>query len=87
MHFWNNYIYDEGVYLILIILLALYVSYLASLKITSRTLGQNFNDVKDLVRGTVTTDLESIWEAYKHFKKLKGVKIIEVKELDKMNLL
>ena len=43
--------------------------------------------MKDLIRGTVVTDLKDLFDAYQHFKKLEGVKIIEIKDLDKMYLL
>jgi len=43
--------------------------------------------VKDLIRGTVITDLKDIDNAYEYFKKLEGVRVIEVKDLAKMHLL
>jgi hypothetical protein len=36
--------------------------------------------VKDLIRGTITTDIKELYEAYNHFRETPGVQIIEVKE-------
>jgi len=55
--------------------------------ISARTLGQAFDEVKDLVRGTIVADIKDLWDCYQHFKKLKGVRVFEVKSLGKMNLL
>jgi len=41
--------------------------------------------VKDLVRGTIVADLNEFQEAYEHFKAMKDVEIVAIKEkLDKL---
>ena len=37
-------------------------------------------DMKDLVRGTIYSDLEKVVEAYKLFKNTPGIEIIDIKE-------
>ena len=66
----------------LIVLAAAYILYLVILRIKARTLGQDFDQVKDLVRGTVHADIKDLWSAYSHFKKMKGVRIGEVNETE-----
>ena len=41
---------------------------------------QGFDKVKDLVRGTITTELNDLSSAYKHFKDTPGVEIVAIKE-------
>ena len=36
--------------------------------------------MKDLIRGTITTDITDLHDAYIHFKNTPGVKIIDMKE-------
>ena len=46
---------------------------------------KGFDDVKDLVRGTIVADLGEFKEAYEHFKRMEGVEIVAIKEkLDKL---
>ena len=40
-------------------------------------------DLKDLVRGTIYSDLQHVIEAYELFKKLPGIKVVAVKEKTK----
>jgi len=37
-------------------------------------------DMKDLVRGTIYSDLGQVVEAYKFFKNTPGIEIIDIKE-------
>ena len=37
-------------------------------------------DMKDLVRGTIYSDLGKVVEAYKFFKNTPGIEIIDIKE-------
>jgi len=37
-------------------------------------------DMKDLVRGTIYSDLEKMVEAYNFFKNTPGIEIIDIKE-------
>ena len=41
---------------------------------------QGFDKVKDLVRGTITTDLSELTLAYKNFIKTPGVRVVGIKE-------
>ena len=36
--------------------------------------------MKDLIRGTITTDINDLYDAYLHFKSTPGVEIIDMKE-------
>ena len=47
-------------------------------------LSRGFEEVKDLVRGTIVAEVGQLWEAYEHFGKLEGVEIIEIKSLKKV---
>jgi len=38
------------------------------------------SNMKDLVRGTIYSDIEKVIEAYKFFKSTPGVEIIDIKE-------
>ena len=40
---------------------------------------KGFQKVKDLVRGTITTDVEDLRLAYEHFGKTPGVRIVAIK--------
>jgi hypothetical protein len=46
-----------------------------------------FENIKDLVRGTIVADVTQLWESYEHFKTLEGVEIIEIKSLKKVEML
>ena len=63
-YFWVDYLYGEGVYLIVLILLVSYIGMLMIAYTRTRTLGEDFEQVKDLVRGTIFTDLRDLWAAY-----------------------
>jgi len=39
-----------------------------------------FEKVKDLIRGTITTDIGDMYEAYLHFKQTPGVEVFAMKE-------
>ena len=41
---------------------------------------QGFKKLKDLIRGTITTDINDLYDAYLHFKRTPGVEIIGMKE-------
>jgi len=44
-----------------------------------------FQKVKDLIRGTITTNINEMHEAYLYFKETPGVKVFAIKEkLDKL---
>ena len=49
-----------------------------------RGLSRGFEEVKDLVRATIVTDVSQLYKAYEHFKNLEGVKIIKIKSLKKV---
>ena len=36
--------------------------------------------IKDIVRGTITLDIQQMYNAYNHFKNTQGVKIVAIKE-------
>jgi len=51
-------------------------------------LKRGFEEIKDLVRGTITVDhARNVWDGYQHFKDLKGVQIIEIKSLSTIKTL
>ena len=50
-------------------------------------LSKGFEEVKDLVRGTIVAKVDQLWEAYQHFSELQGVEIIEIKSLKKVEML
>ena len=52
-----------------------------------RGLFKGFEEVKDLVRGTIVAEVDQLWEAYEHFRDLEGVEIIEIKSLKKVDIL
>ena len=61
------------------VLLTLFLLYLSGMFVKyfrTRTLSQDFEEVKDLVRGTVVTEIQDLWKAYEHFRDLDGVRII-----------
>jgi len=39
-----------------------------------------FDKIRDLVRGTILVKPENLFDAYEHFKKIPGVKILNVRE-------
>ena len=80
-YLWDSYFLGQNVYFNVLVLLACYIMYFITLYLRKRTLGRHFEEVKDLVRGTVFTDRTDTWQAYKHFKTLKGVRIIEIKDM------
>ena len=41
---------------------------------------KGFEKVKDLVRGTITTDIVELHDAFLHFKDTPGVKVFDIKE-------
>ena len=46
---------------------------------------KGFDEVKDLVRGTIIADVTQFKQAYQHFKNMQGVKVVNIKEkLDKL---
>ena len=46
---------------------------------------KGFDEVKDLVRGTIIADVSEFKEAYSHFKNMPEVKVVNIKEkLDKL---
>ena len=47
-------------------------------------LSRGFEEVKDLIRGSISADISEIVEAYEVFKTTPGIEIIEIKSLDKM---
>ena len=41
---------------------------------------KGFDKIKDIVRGTISTEIDDIEDAYEHFKKTPGLRIIAIKE-------
>ena len=81
-YFWNDYFFGQGVYVNVIVILASYMLYLVPSYLKTRTLGQYFDEVQDLIKSTIVVDLKDMWEAYAHFKTLKGIRIIQIKDLE-----
>lgn len=54
-------------------------------KLMSSKYVKGFKKVKDIIRGTITAEIEELKDAYLHFKATPGVKIFAIKE--KMDLL
>ena len=50
------------------------------MKFFKKKIPQGFDKVKDLVRGTITTDLSDLARAYNDFVKIPGVKVVAIKE-------
>jgi len=87
-YFWNDYIIGEQVYIILTILLVPYLIFLFRKYFRDRSaLQERFEDVKDLVRGSVFVPVKDIWDAYQHFKSLDGIRVVKVKSLEKMEFI
>jgi len=54
-------------------------------EVFSENFTKGFDDIKDLVRGTVTVDkIENLIHAYHHFRKTPGIEIIDVKDVAKL---
>ena len=66
-YFWVDYFYGDGLYAIVIILFLIYICSILGSYCRARTLGEDFEEVKDLIRGTVVTDLKDLFDSYKHF--------------------
>ena len=47
-------------------------------------MAKGFEEVKDLIRGTITADISNVRLAYEHFAKHKLVRIVEIKSLKKI---
>ena len=52
---------------------------------TRQAFSRGFEEVKDLIRGSISADVGDIQDAYEYFKVMPGVKIIEIKSLDKIH--
>ena len=50
-------------------------------------LSKGFEEVKDLIRGTIVAELPMLFVSYQHFKSMPGVKILEIKSLKKIEQL
>ena len=50
------------------------------LKFNTPKFVKGFKKVKDLIRGTITADIEQLSDSYMHFKQTPGVKIFAIKE-------
>ena len=47
-----------------------------------RGLSRGFEEVKDLVRGTIVAEVGQLWQAYEHFSNLEGVEVVEIKSVN-----
>jgi hypothetical protein len=84
--FYTSYIWDRWDGWSIIIFLILYVIfkiYMIFLKKLAFMMG--FSEVKDLIRGSITAELNEVESAYKHFLTTPGLKIIEIKNLEKIH--
>ena len=52
-----------------------------------KKLVHGFEEVKDLIRGTITADTDKVWKSYLHFKSTPGITIVEIKDLKKIESL
>ena len=65
--------------------MAIYVSLMLLIKHhEKRRLAIAFNGVRDLIRGTIVADVSEVWTAYQHFKETPGIRVIEIKSLEKI---
>ena len=83
-----RYMIDEQVSIIVAVITILFIriKYL-QFRMSKKGLSRGFENVKDLVRGTIVTDITQLWKAYEHFSKLNGVEIFEIKSLKKVEML
>ena len=75
----------DKVFMVLIFLLMiLIISDLLIIYYVRNRLSVAFKGVRDLIRGTIVADVSNVWEAYQHFKEMPGVRVVEIKSLEKI---
>ena len=67
----------------------IYVIIMVSIKeVYTKNFERGFDDIKDLVRGTVIVpSIDHLIHGYHHFRKTPGIEIIEVKDVEKIHKL
>ena len=81
----KNYFNQEGGYSILIFICMSSVCLYCIKELHNLNFVRGFDDVKDLIRGTITVDkISNLIEAYHHFRKTPGIEIIAVKDVEKL---
>ena len=57
-------------------------------EIYTKNFTKGFDDIKDLIRGTVIVEnISQLFDGYNHFRKTPGIEIIEVKNVEKLHKL
>ena len=82
--FEHYFIIDQVIYIFLIFFIMHIIMAYKAYHFKKGRLAHGFKAVRDLIRGTIKAEVSQIWEAYNHFKKLPGVRVVEVKSLKKI---
>jgi len=83
--FVEYYFKEEGGYILLVFTIIYLIVMINIKEVFSKNFTKGFDDIKDLIRGTITVDdIDSLIDGYHHFRKTPGIEIIEVKDVEKL---